>query len=383
MKVLNVLHPLLEDYQIAGSAILGVSLGETLYKNYGVEVDYVASEKLYSMLDKDRWSHVYVPENIRKSRCSQDTMKYVIDLFDKGNYDIIHNNIAQMSIVSALDTLAGDRPVVHTQHTSSILGRFSLNYRPSAKNLSKKKTVRVVCPSERMKKLWFDYIEDTSDTSSVVVIKNGITMYPDLKRTTLSKDSDTYISVGRIEPPKHLLDLVKFCDLYNHKIILVCGESVGTMKVTDGLQGYIDEFKEVCNRRSDIITLYGKLPNHEVRRLMYDCKGYFTLSDDESFGLAAAEATLSGLPLLFREEDATKEFASDKTSVMIPSKDLYRKSERGRYEVFEKYVQEFEESVNNGTITNDKVFDYSKTLGLTIDDCADNYMKLYRDLLEG
>lgn len=382
MRILNVLHPLLDDYQVSGSALLGISIGEYLNKNYeDITVDYIASSALKDIISSDSKASIYTPDYIRKSRAILDTIEYTKSIFESKKYDIIHINISQMSVLSAIDRLLKGIPVVYTQHTASILGRFSLNYRDNAKSLSNGNPLtRIVCPSNSMLKIWEQYISSTKH-DNVLVIRNGIKEYSHLKREIPSKDCDTYISVGRLEPCKGMLEIAELCDKYNHKIIMVAGESQGTMTITEELQEYFDRFDEICERRKDIITRYYYLPNEEIRRLMMKSKGYISLSKLESYGLAVAEAVASGTPLFYLEEAATKEFTAEDTSLMIPKSEIYRKSHNKVIDIYEKYLKEFESKINSGIITNQKVLDYSKTLKLSVKDCSEQYLDLYKTLV--
>lgn len=381
MKILYVLNPALEDYRISGAAMLPINLSKTLVKCHpDVEIGFVGSYLLYELLEDSNFK-IYTPE-VRKSRSILDTIEYVRNLYISEGYDIIHIHIAQMSVFSAINKLLSDLPVVYTQHNAGISGRFSLPYREPARLLSCSESARVILPSESMMKIWEDYIETTSHPSTQV-IKNGIPSYPELRDESLPlNECSNYISVGRLEPSKGMAEIAELCVKYRHPITLVAGYSVGTVKLSEDMKAYIDRFDKVCKDNPDIITRYEYLPNYELRRLMVKSRGYLSLSTLESYGLAAAESIMSGLPVIFYEEEATKEFSLNGNSIMIPRKETYRKTYLTKLEIYEKYLQEYENCISSGNITREKVYETSKDLKLSIEDCADSYYRTYCDLID-
>lgn len=387
MKILSVLNPSLDDYKISGAALLGINLGEYINHNIdGVEVDYVASSALHSLLDRDensRFVKVFIPE-LSKRNIVKDTIKYSINKFYEDHYDVLHIHLHQMSVISAIaELIPTDIPVVYTQHSSTILGRFSLGYRPDAYKLSSDsdRKIKIVCPSLSMKKIWQEYIESDEDMRNVTVIRNGInTISSEFPITPLGK-RDHYISCGRIDPNKGMLEVAKFCVKYGHKITLVGSLGMGSMKIGEAQQKYYDDFVNLVNNNSDILKWFEYVPNTVLIKMMSRAKGYISMSNKESFGLTVAEAMSVGTPVLYLEEQAVSEITDKNSSIMIPRDALYRKTFEKRLPVFEECFRVFESKIDSGLITVDSVQNNFHLKGLSIGDCARNYIKLYQEIV--
>lgn len=377
MKILSVLNPTLDDYKISGAALFGINLGEYLNNNYGgVQVDYIASGSIADFVGTE--PVLYWPK-VRKSRAVSDTIAYAVNVFRENNYDVMHIHLHQMSVLASICKLIPkDIPVVYTQHSSTILGRFSLGYRDSARELSQcnDRKIKIVCPSMSMVDIWEEYIED-SNHPNVVMIRNGI---KDV-HTGLSNRNDTYISCGRIDPNKGMLEVAKLCVSCNRKVILIGSLGMGSMKISDDAKKYYDDFVYICEKNKDIITWYEYLSNEKIRELMSMSKAYISMSKKESFGLTVAEAMSTGLPVLFYEEDAIAELNDSTTAVMIPKSDLSRKSEPKRLAIYEKYLKLLEMEISEGIITSDNVTRRSLLNGTNMRECAANYMKQYTNLI--
>ena len=369
---------LLDDYLTTGSTVFGINLGEEVNKlNNDVIVDYVGSPALKELVS----SKVYVPETTSNRRAISQTIKFAKKVFEEENYDLMHINISQISVLKQIDRELRGIPVVYTQHTSTILGRFSLTYKEFAQNLSNSLTTEVVCPSQFMKSIWSTYTE-MSHFSSVSVIPNGVVKYDnDHVRLVDPKDSDYLIAVGRVEPSKNMVEVVRFCEKYNHKLIVIASGSQQTLNSgIDGLQDYIDEFNNIC-LRSPNITRYSYLSNQEIRKLMRGARAYISFSKIESYGLTVAESQVAGLPLFYLEEGGTNFFKSDETSVMIPRSEIYRKSLDSRLQVYEKYYEELNRKIDDSEITSQSVYHHSQELGLYMKDCAQKYCELYNEVI--
>lgn len=385
MKILSVLNPSLDDYKLSGAALLGINLGEYFnHNNDDISVDYIASNAIYDLLD-NIYTCYHNPKIYKmfstKRNIIKNTIEYAIKIFRDNKYDIIHIHLHQMSVINAIyDIIPNDIPVVYTQHTSTISGRFSLGYRDKAYKLScsTDRNIKIICPSYSMYNIWKEYIKtegDIDNIKNVSVIRNGICSYkePD---NSFNIDKPYYISCGRIDPNKGMLEIAKFCELYNHKILLIGDFKMGTMKLGDSQKKYYNEFIEIVNN-STCIKWIPYVTNQQLLYLISNSKGYLCMSKKESFGLTIAESLSVGTPILYIEEDALKEICNDKSSVMIPSEELYRKQSKSRLAVYEKYFNIFCNKIDSNEITRDIVKQQFHNLELSIRDCANNYSKLY------
>lgn len=383
MKILSILNPSLDDYKISGAALLGINVGEYINHNiHGVEVDYVASSAIYSLLDRgDSDSHspeVFIP-SFGKKNIVRDTIEYSVKVFLENNYDVMHIHLHQMSVLSAIENIIPkDIPVVYTQHSSTILGRFSLGYRPDAYKLSsdRNRKIKIVCPSESMKRIWEEYIENSDNANNVVVIRNGINTISSESVKSLS-ERNGYISCGRIDPNKGMLEVAKFCVEYGHKITLVGSLGMGSMKIGESQLNYYNEFLDLVDHNSDILEWKEYVPNSVLIKMMSKARGYISMSNKESFGLTVAEAMSVGTPVLYLQENAISEITNDSSSVMIPRDKLYRKKFSSRLPVFEDCYNLLEDKINSNIVTSESVKAYFNNMQLSIGDCSRNYVELY------
>lgn len=384
MKVLSILNPSLDDYKISGAALLGINIGEYMNHNIeDVEVDYIASSAIYSLLDRDKTCYhspkVFTP-NFGKRNIVKDTIEYSLKIFSENNYDVMHIHLHQMSVLSAIENIIPyNIPVVYTQHSSTILGRFSLGYRPDAYKLSsdENRKIKIVCPSDSMKEIWKEYIESSNDANNVVLIRNGINTISSESSKDLS-ERNGYISCGRIDPNKGMLEVARFCVKYSHKITLVGSLGMGSMKIGEAQLNYYNEFVDLVKNNSDILEWKEYVPNSVLIKMMSKARGYISMSNKESFGLTVAEAMSVGTPVLYLQENAISEITNENSSVMIPRDKLYRKKFSSRLPVFEDCYNLLEDKINSKVITSESVKKCFNDMQLSIGDCSRNYVELYK-----
>ena len=384
MKILSVLNPSLDDYKISGAALLGINLGEYINHNEdNITVDYVASSAIYPFLYSD--AKVFTPKLLSKRSVVRDTVEFATNIFYEFGYDIMHIHLHQMSVLESIRNMPKDIPVVYTQHSSTILGRFSLGYRPAAHYLSTTtdRKIKIVCPSITMMQIWYEYNEahDSDFYNNVCVIKNGINLYSNIYPGDVTlKNRDYYVSCGRIDPNKGMLEVAKFCSEYNHNVILIGSLGMGSMKINDVQKKYYEDFTDLV-RKSKNIDWYDYLPNRDIRTIMAEARGYISFSNKESFGLTVAEAMSVGTPILYLEDDAISEITSNSSSERIRRDELYRKKFNSRLSIFEDHYNNLERRINNEEVTVDTVIDNFNNKELSIMDCSKNYIKLYESLM--
>jgi glycosyltransferase involved in cell wall biosynthesis len=383
MKVLSVLNPILDDYAFAGTAVQAISLGKEL-KRRGIQVDYVANKCIYELISKDEIeSKVYVPENIGKRNVIKKTIEYACNIYKSGNYDIMHINIQQMSVLDSIVNLIPEYVnVVYTQHTSTILGRFSLGYRNSANYLStNRKNCRIVMVSKYMRdKVWTEYtgIKDINDMKNVRVIYSGV---EDLKFDDYySGRTDTYLSVGRIDPNKRMKELAEFCNEYGIKVKIVGNFAMGTVKPSDDVIKYYEEFKDVC-KNSKYVEWIKYLPHDEVISEMRKSKGYFCFSRQESGSLTTIEALSTGTPVFYIEKGSVMEELVDDGYISSLIQDTHRKKWSTKMVIYYEAFKKFENMIENNPNAYISAKKRFELLGLSLENSADNYIKLYNELL--
>lgn len=326
MKILSVLNPSLNDYKTSGAALLGINIGNYINSSTNNKVDFIASKFIENLLTVD--TEVYIIEYNKRSVVS-DTIKEAVNIFKSKNYDIMHIHIHQMSVLSAIEQYIPECiPVVYTQHTSTILGRFSLGYRDSAKYLSRdRKNIAIIMPSYSLKSIWEKYTGLNSDElDNVFVIRNGVIEYNILNDT---KD-DSLFACGRIDPNKKILEIVNWCLNYNHKITVVGDIGFGAMKVSDNNIRYYDNFKDLVENNKNIITWIPYASNEDIRKMLSTSFACISFAAKESFALIVAESMSVGTPVFYIEENAIDELLDENCSVRVDNKSLYNKRLRER-----------------------------------------------------
>lgn len=371
MKVLSVLNPSLKDYKISGAALLGIHLGNYMNKNFeNVQVDFIANEEVKNLLDPI--TRVYTPEYKSRSVIS-DTIKYAVEVYKSGGYDTMHIHIHQMSVLSAIQQYIPDYiKVVYTQHTSTILGRFSLGYRDSARYLStERKNIKIIMPSFALKNIWKEYTDLTdSELKNVMVIRNGVVT----NEYAPYENTDRLFACGRIDPNKKMLEIAEWCVDYKHPITIVGDFGVGSMKVSDDLKNYYADFMSVCINNKDIINWVRYMSNEDIRNTLLESKACVSFSAKESFALIVAESMSVDTPVFCIEEDAICELLGENYPGIVYRKDLYRKSQKSREKIIEDVYKRFENSIGE---CSQIVRDRFEELGLSIEMCSKFYYEIY------
>lgn len=377
MRVLSVLNPSLKDYNISGAALQAINLGNELVKN-GIDVDYIASDAICEFIgDK---SSIYKVPDIGKRGVIKKALEYAVKIYKSGNYDIMHVNIHQMSVLDAIVNFIPDYiNVVYTQHTSTILGRFSLGYRESARILSSslsRKNCTMVMPSQYMVKVWEEYTGNKiSDMDNVQVIYNGTRDYFNGK---LKYDrEDMYVTCGRIDPNKRIFELAEFCDRKKLPLTVVGSLGMGTLKISDSNMEYYRKFLDIVNN-SKYIKHIQYMPNMEVVEIISKARGYITFSKQESFGLTVAEAMSVGTPVFYIEGDSaiSEIYDSNETSNVIG--DMKRKSLNKKHEMMYLAFQKLGFLDNPSISKINKIRERYESLNLSQSSCALSYIDLFK-----
>jgi glycosyltransferase involved in cell wall biosynthesis len=157
----------------------------------------------------------------------------------------------------------------------------------------------------------------------IVVIPNAVdTSFAKFDRNLFKKKyglTDYVLCVGRIEPRKNQLSLIKAIIKTDLKLVLM-GEKV------KGMEEYYDECKRISNKNVHFI---GNLPHgSEIQKSAYANAKIFALTSwYETPGLAALEAALTGTRIVITERGCTKEYFKDFAEYVDPSsvKDIYDK----------------------------------------------------------
>ena len=384
MNILFVLNPSLHDYKYSGAAINAVTLARELSKNEENKIGIICSSSITELDTGNVTLHIIDTDS--KRNVISNTIKEALNIYESFNYDVIHIHIHQMSVLKHIYEIIPDYiPVVYTQHSSTILGRFSLGYRPFALELSEdtNRNIRIICPSNEMFNIWTKYTEvnDCSDLKNVRIIRHGIDTYQEMNNLKDLRECNRFISCGRIDPNKGMLELARFCERYYVPITLIGTLGMGTMKPNINAIKYYEEFVDICNR-CPCIEWIEYISNYDLRKLMSMSKGYISFSKKESFGLTVSEALSVGTPIMYIEDKALSELCNNSNSSIITKESIYRKSRNSREEIAMEALEKLRYDIVKQNITRNSVIDTFMKLGLSIKDSANKYLEVYREVLK-
>lgn len=124
------------------------------------------------------------------------------------------------------------------------------------------------------------------------------------------KYRNAIICVGRIEPRKNQLSLVKALDKSNYKLILVGA-------VSDNQKGYFNEIKEIMDRNPNFYYI-PKIENSKLYQLYKVCKVSTLPSWLDTPGLVSLEAAAMGCNLAISSKGSTTEYFINMAEYCLP-----------------------------------------------------------------
>lgn len=160
---------------------------------------------------------------------------------------------------------------------------------------------------------------------------------------SFSKYRDAVICVGRIEPRKNQLGLVKALDNTEMKLVLVGA-------VSDNQRGYYEEVKKYVDKNPNFYYI-PKIENDELYQLYKICKVSALPSWLDTPGLVSLEAAAMGCNLAISPKGSTREYFEDYAEYAMPDDiEGIRKSVENAFnkpknkilknKIFEKYTWE-------------------------------------------
>ena len=124
------------------------------------------------------------------------------------------------------------------------------------------------------------------------------------------KYRNAIICVGRIEPRKNQLSLVKALDNSNYKLILVGA-------VSDNQKSYFNEIKEIMDRNPNFYYI-SKIENSKLYQLYKVCKVSTLPSWLDTPGLVSLEAAAMGCNLAISSKGSTTEYFINMAEYCLP-----------------------------------------------------------------
>lgn len=124
------------------------------------------------------------------------------------------------------------------------------------------------------------------------------------------KYRNAIICVGRIEPRKNQLALVKALDQSGYKLVLVGA-------ISDNQKGYFAEIKEIIDRNKEFYYI-PRIDNSKLYQLYKVCKVSTLPSWLDTPGLVSLEAGVMGCNLAISSKGSTTEYFSDFAEYCLP-----------------------------------------------------------------
>lgn len=121
---------------------------------------------------------------------------------------------------------------------------------------------------------------------------------------------DAIVCVGRIEPRKNQLALVKALDQSKYKLLLVGA-------VSDNQQGYFEEVKKIMEKNKNFYYI-PRIDNTKLYQLYKVCRVSALPSWLDTPGLVSLEAAAMGCNLAISSKGSTKEYFGDLAEYCLP-----------------------------------------------------------------
>jgi len=161
--------------------------------------------------------------------------------------------------------------------------------------------------------------------------------------TEFERYRDAVICVGRIEPRKNQLALVKALDGSGYKLVIVGAVSDNQKKYFEAVKAYID--------KNDNFYYISKIDNEDLYKLYKVCKVSTLPSWLDTPGLVSLEAASMGCNLAISSKGSTMEYFGDYAEYCLPDDiggirlaidNAYRKNKTSELQniIFEKYTWE-------------------------------------------
>lgn len=128
--------------------------------------------------------------------------------------------------------------------------------------------------------------------------------------TEFEKYTNAIICVGRIEPRKNQLALVKALDQSGYKLVLVGA-------VSDNQKGYFEQIKEIMDRNKEFYYI-PRIDNSKLYQLYKVCKVSTLPSWLDTPGLVSLEAAAMGCNLAISSKGSTTEYFGEYAEYCLP-----------------------------------------------------------------
>lgn len=222
--------------------------------------------------------------------------------------DIIHAHFHRQGYMAAVLSKKTGIPLIITEHSSDIekanIDPMLLEYAARGYRQAKK----VIAVSRSLAKKIYDYTGVKCDVINNIVDTDLFTPKTERK----SRECFRFISVGRLEEPKKVEDLIiafaKVCSQRKDVRLDVYGAGEKMSLAQDLIQE---------NHLEDKVKLWGAVKRSDLPLALKEADCFILLSNSETFGVAYIEALASGIPVIATRCGGPEEFMKPEYGLLI------------------------------------------------------------------
>ena len=296
----------------------------------------------------------------------QEFRKKLDEFIDLKSFDIIHAHYWLSGLIAKQVAEEFKIPLIYTSHS---LGIFLEGYNKE----------RVDC--EKMVMTSSDFVTASSEFENVLISENYKIDKNKIKQITPGVDREVFspnpsikrenifLSIGRIQPQKGQLDVLKFLNNFrkiesNFKCFFIGGPS--------GKSGdeYLEELKKSIEELDlgSHVEFLDSLSQSKIKELLNRSKLLLHTSKFETFGLVAIEANSMGVPVLTSNKGSLVEIIEDNINGFLSENLVESSVNTFVYDLL--YDESYFQDIMNNCIEKSLKYDWQNT--------ANSIEKLYK-----
>ena len=222
--------------------------------------------------------------------------------------DVIHAHFHRQGYMAAELSCATRIPLVITEHSSDmekeVIDQNLLKYASNGYRRAKK----VIAVSKSLEKRIYD---NTGVKCTVInnIVDTDLFLAQQAKKKS---ENFQFISVGRLEEPKKVEDLIA-------AFVNVCKKNKNVQLDIYGTGAKMTLAKELINKNElqNKIHLMGAVDRKKVALALRKADCFILLSNSETFGVAYIEALASGIPVIATRCGGPEEFMEEQYGILI------------------------------------------------------------------
>ncbi len=296
----------------------------------------------------------------------QEFRKKLDEFIDLKSFDVIHSHYWLSGLIAKQVAEEFKIPHIYTSHS---LGIFLEGYNKE----------RVDC--EKMVMTSSDFVTASSEFENVLISENYKIDKNKIKQITPGVDREVFspnpsikrenifLSIGRIQPQKGQLDVLKFLNNFrkiesNFKCFFIGGPS--------GKSGdeYLEELKKSIEELDlgSHVEFLDSLSQSKIKELLNRSKLLLHTSKFETFGLVAIEANSMGVPVLTSNKGSLVEIIEDNINGFLSENLVESSVNTFVYDLL--YDESYSQDIMNNCIEKSLKYDWQNT--------ANSIEKLYK-----